>query len=199
MLCFCFLITTHLTPDCFRPAIVPLILCHVSVLSSDHHTPNPWLFQTSHSPTHLRTHLVLCFCFLITTHLTPDCFRPAIVPLIFPLILCYVSVFWSPHTWPLTFRPAIVPLIFLLILCYVSVIFSDLTHDCFRPAIVPLILCFSLTTGIGSLLVFASGGIYGIMALGKKWVTERRQHWGLGPTSYQGFPTSMVYLHYISL
>ncbi|KAK7094425.1 calcium channel flower homolog [Littorina saxatilis] len=36
------------------------------------------------------------------------------------------------------------------------------------PAILPLILCFSITTAIGCMLVFASGGIYGIIALGKK-------------------------------
>ncbi|XP_076455165.1 calcium channel flower homolog [Babylonia areolata] len=36
------------------------------------------------------------------------------------------------------------------------------------PAILPLILCFSVTSAIGCALVFASGGIYGIIALGKK-------------------------------
>lgn len=36
------------------------------------------------------------------------------------------------------------------------------------PAIIPLLICFSITTIIGCALVFASGGIYGIIALGRK-------------------------------
>ncbi|KAL8567048.1 hypothetical protein ACOMHN_027477 [Nucella lapillus] len=36
------------------------------------------------------------------------------------------------------------------------------------PAVLPLILCFSVATVAGCVLVFASGGIYGIIALGKK-------------------------------
>ncbi|XP_025114366.1 calcium channel flower homolog [Pomacea canaliculata] len=36
------------------------------------------------------------------------------------------------------------------------------------PALVPLMLCFSVTTALGCALLFASGGVYGIIALGKK-------------------------------
>lgn len=36
------------------------------------------------------------------------------------------------------------------------------------PAIIPLILCFSVTTGAGCALLFASGAVYGMIALGRK-------------------------------
>ncbi|KAK7465994.1 hypothetical protein BaRGS_00037431 [Batillaria attramentaria] len=36
------------------------------------------------------------------------------------------------------------------------------------PAITPLALCFSLTTGMGCILLFAAGAMYGLMALGRK-------------------------------
>jgi hypothetical protein len=38
----------------------------------------------------------------------------------------------------------------------------------FRPALLAVILCFSITSIIGAALLFASGGFYGIIALGRK-------------------------------
>lgn len=45
---------------------------------------------------------------------------------------------------------------------------TKLMIDCFRIAIPPIIMCFSLGSVFGSGLIFATGVIYGMMALGKK-------------------------------
>ncbi|VDK55482.1 unnamed protein product [Anisakis simplex] len=63
---------------------------------------------------------------------------------------------------------AVLGLISFSATCIIAVLLQLSNHKIYRMGVIPIVMCAELNTVLGAGMIFASGTVYGFMALGKK-------------------------------